>query len=258
MKQAISLLNLLEDIHIDELLKLIKRYGFEYVELPLTYVLDKNWEDINPEDLKVIEFRMKKHGLKVNSFQSITFGIDYDICDFDKTIKKNLFEHFESIAECGEYLGIEHVVYGAPKSRTGTNKQAYIEFFKYVAKIFKEHGIKFCLENNSSVFGNNFGYEAAYIDNFIKDSKIDNLYCHFDTGNEFIESATLPIYKSVTTMHVSNHDKYYNFMEENSAYEVYTKQCLAFADNVSSVTLENLNKNTDHELIINKFKRLFI
>lgn len=69
MIKAVSLLSLLEEEKLETVLNTIKRYGFEYIELPLTYVLDKKWQDISVKDIEDLKFVIQRVGLKVNSFQ---------------------------------------------------------------------------------------------------------------------------------------------------------------------------------------------
>ena len=209
MKKAISLINLLEEESLDTVLSTIKRYGFEYVELPLTYVLKKPCEDIRLE------------------------------------------QHFSQVAVYASMLGCSHVVYGSPGTRKGIDKDMYKMFFHALSIIFSKRGISFCLENNSKAFGSNFGYEAKEIYNFIDYSKIDNLYSHFDTGNEYIEGRIMPDSKYVKSIHISN-NKQYNFMKDIK-YVEFVNECLKHSDGVESITMENMLPHEDYELLINRF-----
>ena len=98
MITAVSLLGLLEEEKLETVLHTIKRYGFEYIELPLTYVLDKKWQDITVKDIEDLRFKIQRAGLKVNSFQSITFGIDFEICKLNKDDYIYLSKHFDQVA----------------------------------------------------------------------------------------------------------------------------------------------------------------
>ena len=251
MKKAISLINLLEEESLDTVLSTIKRYGFEYVELPLTYVLKKPWEDITVLDVENIRYQIKKHDLKVNSLQSISFGLDYDICKVRTVDHARLEQHFSQVAVYASMLGCSHVVYGSPGTRKGTDWAMYKIFFHALSIIFSKRGISFCLENNSKAFGSNFGYEAKEIYNFIDYSKIDNLYSHFDTGNEYIEGRIMPDSKYVKSIHISN-NKQYNFMKDIK-YVEFVNECLKHSDGVESITMENMLPHEDYELLINRF-----
>lgn len=253
---AVSLLGLLEEEKLDNVLHTVKRYGIEYVELPLTYMLKKKWQDISVRDIEDIRFQIHRVGLKVNSLQSITYGLDFDICNLGKDDYVYLSKHFDQVAVYAAMLGARHVVYGSPSTRTGDKMVEYTRFFDFVSSVFSKRGISFCLENNARVFNNNFGYEAEYIYKFIKEANIDNLYSHFDTGNEYIESASMPDGNYVKTMHISN-NKYASFME-NESYIKYISECLKNLDGIESITMENINMNEDYELLINKFKCIIL
>lgn len=252
MITAVSLLGLLEEETLDNVLYTVKRYGIDYVELPLTYILKKKWEEINVREIEDIRFQIHKAGLKVNSLQSITYGLDFDICKLNKDDYIYLSKHFDQVAVYAAMLGAKHVVYGSPSTRSGNNIIEYNRFFDFVSNVFSKRGISFCLENNARVFNNNFGYESEYIYKFIKEANIDNLYSHFDTGNEYIESGCMPNPDYVKSIHISN-NKYANFMN-NESYIRYINECLKNIDGVESITMENINMEEDYELLINRFK----
>ena len=249
---AVSLLGLLEEDKIENVLYTIKRYGIEYVELPLTYIYKKEWKDIKVQDIEDIRFKVNRAGLKVNSLQSITYGLDFNICKLTKDDYIYLSKHFDQVAVYASMLGAKHVVYGSPSTRTGDNINEYNRFFDFVSNIFSKRGISFCLENNARVFNNNFGYESEYIYKFIKEANIDNLYSHFDTGNEYVESGSLPNADYVKSIHISN-NKYANFMK-NEAYIKYINECLKNVEGIESITMENINMDEDYELLINRFR----
>jgi sugar phosphate isomerase/epimerase len=249
---AVSLLGLLEEESLDNVLHTVKRYGIEYVELPLTYILKKKWQDIEVKEVEDLRFKIHRSGLKVNSLQSITYGLDFDICKLNKDDYLYLSKHFDQVAVYASMLGAKHVVYGSPSTRTGDNTKEYTKFFDFVSSVFSKRGISFCLENNARVFNNNFGYESNFIYKFIKESNIDNIYSHFDTGNEYIESGSMPNADYVKSIHISN-NKYANFMK-NESYIKYINECLKNIDGIESITMENINMDEDYELLINRFK----
>jgi len=251
MKKAISLINLLETESLDTVLNTIKLYGFEYVELPLTYVLDKRWDQITVRDVEDLKYTIKSHGLRVNSLQSIAFGLDFNICEITIGDHAYLDQHFTQVAVYASMLEAAHVVYGSPSTRIGTDKFMYKMFFHALSTIFAKRGISLCLENNSKKFGCNFGYKIGQIYDFMDYCEIDNLYSHFDTGNEYIESKGMPNNKYVKSIHISNHAKY-NFMKDEKYLE-YINKCLDSSDGVESITMENMVSSEDCELVINKF-----
>lgn len=252
MITAVSLLGLLEEEKLEPVLHTIKRYGFEYVELPLTYVLDKKWQDVSVKDIEDLRFKIQRAGLKVNSFQSITFGIDFEICKLNKDDYIYLSKHFDQVAVYASMLGAKHVVYGSPSTRQGDDVTEYLRFFDFVSSIFSKRGISFCLENNARVYNNNFGYESDYINKFIEESNIDNLYAHFDTANEYIESGSMPNPNYVKSIHISNNN-YADFMK-NKTYLKYINKCIKDLNGIESITMENMNRHEDYELIINRFR----
>lgn len=252
MITAVSLLGLLEEENIDNVLHTVKRYGFEHVELPLTYILKKKWQDITVKDIEDTRFKIHRAGLKVNSLQSITYGLDFDICNLHKDDYIYLVKHFDQVAVYASMLGARHVVYGSPSTRIGNDIVEYNKFFDFISSIFAKRGISFCLENNARIFNNNFGYESEFIYKFIKESNIDNLYSHFDTGNEYIESGSMPNPDYVKSIHISN-NKYANFMK-NELYIKYINECLKNIEGIESITMENMNMEEDYELVINRFK----
>jgi len=249
---AASLLGLLEEDSLNYVLYTIKKYGIDYVELPLTYVFKKEWKDIRVKDIEDIRFQIHRAGLKVNSLQSITYGLDFDICTLTKDDYLYLSKHFDQVAVYAAMLGARHVIYGSPMTRTGDNMVEYNRFFDFISSVFSKRGISFCIENNARVFNNNFGYESEFINKFIKEANIDNLYAHFDTGNEYIESGSMPNPDYVKSIHISN-NKYANFMQ-NQAYVKYIGQCLKNIDGIESITMENMNLGEDYELLINRYK----
>ena len=254
MKKAISLINLLEEENLDNVLSTIKRYGFEYIELPLTYVLKKPWAEITVLDVENLRYQIKKHKLRINSLQSISFGIDYDICKIKTVDHARLEQHFSQVAVYASMLDCAHVVYGSPATRKGIDKDMYRMFFHALSIIFSKRKVSFCLENNSKAFGCNFGYEAQEVYNFIDYSKMDNLYSHFDTGNEYLEGRTMPDNKYVKSIHISN-NKQYNFMKDKQYIE-YVMKCLDHSLGIESITMENMLPQEDYELVINKFASL--
>jgi len=241
---SVSLLNSPPDA-----LCVLQRYGVTHVEIPLTYTIGKPWKNIQDEDLIILKDTLIKYNILPFSFQSVTFGLDFDICNLTKSERSDIMSHFTKIAHYGSLLGINHVVYGSPRTRVGTSDVKYVNFFQDIANILVDRGIKLCIENNAKVFGCNFGTNVFNLQRFLDFNTIDNVYINFDTVNQFIERQDVSYFPSVRTVHLSNYEDL--ILGYNDSYTKYVSQMVV--KDADSITLENLNNTIDFDLSTKKF-----
>ena len=90
--------------------------GISGVELAPLKVIG-SWDSITNKNVAEIKSNFTRLGLKISSFQAITFGVD-DLALFNDKLKiKNFINHMENVAKLLNMLDGDYAVFGSPGLR---------------------------------------------------------------------------------------------------------------------------------------------
>jgi len=186
-----------DNVEIQNILPILKKKGFDYLELVLTK--HKNWNELNEEEIINLKKKIEEFSLKPYSIQSLFFGITYQIDDPNKII-----HHFKKLIDYSEILDSKVLVFGSPSLRK--KSQGYESnlsiIFKEVDEYLTNKNIKVVIEPNTSLYGGEFFITISEIVNFIEKNNLVNIKTMIDTHNLILEGENPLI----------NLDKYYNYI----------------------------------------------
>lgn len=232
---------------------ILKTLGIFNIEIAPTLI--NTWDNINKHNFDFI----KNLGLKIVSFQSLTYGLKYNI--FNNEESKLLFLHLSKVIKLAEELKIPNLVFGSPKNRLQLNtnfeenKNIFINFFKKLSKLCKNTNIS--LEHNSEKYGCNFITKYCELDNIVKDINEASIKKMFDLGNAIMENTNLNNINlnNINHIHISKPDMKLFFEDDN---DKLIKLLLLKNNYTNIISLEMLNKeNKSIKCLVNSIK-LFI
>lgn len=160
---------------------LIDRVGIDYCELAPT-IFEPDWTKI---DISSIH----KRG-EVYSFQSVTFGMDFNIFLSPSVALTHLFR----VIDMAEESQVKVIVFGCPKNRyvfpeiEDVHLQA-VQFFRKLGDRCKTTTI--CVENNSTQYGCNFLTTPQEVASFVRLVNHPQIKMMIDIGNAVMEGAEI-------------------------------------------------------------------
>jgi sugar phosphate isomerase/epimerase len=168
---------------------LLKLYGIKNIQIAPTKLI-KNWDEINLMDLSIYE----QNNINVNSFQSITYTLKYNI--FNKEEQEPLYKHLINVIDCAIMNKVKFLVFGCPKNRriinnNENNEKIFILFFKKLSKYLENKDLIICIENNSKKYNCNFINTISECDNIVKKINSKNIKMMVDIGNVIMENDNL-------------------------------------------------------------------
>jgi len=95
-----------------------------------------------------------------------------------------------SLVEKAASKNTKVLIFGSPKNRIW-NGEEYMDLFRKIGDIVKEHDITFCIENNSKYYGCNWMTTFKDTYNFVKKLNHPNVKINLDIGNLFMENEIL-------------------------------------------------------------------
>jgi D-psicose/D-tagatose/L-ribulose 3-epimerase len=145
----------------DAVLTLCERLGVQGIEVAPT----KLWPDFRGASRAAAEARralLAARGFEVPALQALLFGRPDLLVFGEPAVQARLLQHLASVAELGQGLGAQALVFGSPKNRDRGDlsiEQANAEaasLFVRVGAACAERGVRLCLEPNPRVYGCNF------------------------------------------------------------------------------------------------------
>jgi sugar phosphate isomerase/epimerase len=160
---------------------LIDRVDIDYCELAPT-IFEPDWTKID-----VLSIRQRD---EVYSFQSITFGMDFNIFLSPSVALTHLFR----VIDMAEESQVKVIVFGCPKNRyvfpdiEDVQLQA-VQFFRKLGDRCKTTTI--CVENNSRQYGCNFLTTPQEVASFVRLVNHPQIKMMIDIGNAVMEGAEI-------------------------------------------------------------------
>lgn len=167
----------------DWCLEQLVKQGIKGVELAPLKVFD-SWESISTESVAKVCKKYSDLGLKISSFQAITFGASDLALLNDEAKVSNFLRHMEKVAWLLSELGGENAVFGSPGLRKDVNydENELINLFKAIDLIFAKYKVNFVWESVPSYYGCNLLNNISDTDSLFNRIELSNVGRHFDTG----------------------------------------------------------------------------
>lgn len=157
MKLAISNIAWQEQ-HDTEIYDMMKKYGYDGLEIAPTRIFPENPYDNLEEVKKWSNVLYKKYGFCVPSMQSIWFGRQEKI--FGSEEERNaLLEYTKKAIDFAEAAGCRNLVFGCPRNRflpDGVDADIAIPFFKELGEYAVSRGTVIGMEANPPIYNTNY------------------------------------------------------------------------------------------------------
>lgn len=181
MKLALS--NFAWDLGENEsMFETLSSIGIENIEGVLTKI--NNWDLLTEYELVEYKNSLNRHGIKMESIQSIFYGVDYSSLSDYKTI-----DHYKKLIEYCEILGVKIMVLGSPSLRksVGGWYDNITAIMKEVDRMLNNSRIQLSIEPNTKIYGGNYFHKIGEIVSFIAYNKFKNIKTMVDTHNVKLE-----------------------------------------------------------------------
>lgn len=181
MKLALS--NFAWDLDENEsIFNTLSSIGIENIEGVLTKI--NNWDSL--EESELIEYKelLNRHSFKIESIQSIFYGVSCDDLSDYKTI-----DHYIKLIECCKILGVKVMVLGSPSLRKNVNGwyDNLSNILKKVDNMLEGTGIELSIEPNTKSYGGEYFHTVSEIVDFIVSNDFKNIKTMVDTHNVKLE-----------------------------------------------------------------------
>jgi sugar phosphate isomerase/epimerase len=166
----------------ESIFKTLSSIGVENIEGVLTKI--NNWDSLGESELVKYKELLNRHGIKIESIQSIFYGVSCnDLSDY-KTI-----DHYKKLIECCKVLGVKVMVLGSPSLRKNVNcwYDNLSDILKKVDGMLNDTGIELSIEPNTKTYGGDYFYTVQEIVDFIIHNDFKNIKTMVDTHNVKLE-----------------------------------------------------------------------
>lgn len=179
----LSLSNFAWDSEENEtIFKTLTSIGIENIEGVLTKI--NNWDSLGESELIQYKESLNRHGIKIESIQSIFYGVSCsDLSDY-KTI-----DHYKKLIEYCKILGVKVMVLGSPSLRKNVNGwyDNLSDILRKVDGMLNGTGIQLSIEPNTKTYGGDYFYTVQEIVDFIVHNDFKNIKTMVDTHNVKLE-----------------------------------------------------------------------
>lgn len=164
---------------------ILKLYGIQKVQIAPTKLIG-NWDNLKMLDDKILK-NYTSNGMQIHAFQSIAYGLDFNI--FDESNEK-LLNHLKIIIDAAENNNVDILIFGCPNNRkifnnSINNEEIFINFFRCLGDYCTK--VKICIENVSSFYKCNYLNLISDCDAIVKKINHPKIKTMIDIGNALIE-----------------------------------------------------------------------
>uniref|UniRef100_A0A6C0BAN6 Xylose isomerase-like TIM barrel domain-containing protein n=1 Tax=viral metagenome TaxID=1070528 RepID=A0A6C0BAN6_9ZZZZ len=163
---------------------ILKLFGIKNVQIAPTTLIG-SWDNLDTLNFDIYS----KNNINVYSFQSITYGLLYNI--FDVTTQHLLLTHLKKVIDCGIQNNIKVFVFGCPKNRhilnDATNDNIFVDFFRVIGDYIGDNDLTICIENNSKQYGCNYLNTISEVGDIVTKINHRNVKMMVDIGNVMME-----------------------------------------------------------------------
>ncbi|WP_160063884.1 sugar phosphate isomerase/epimerase family protein [Psychromonas sp. L1A2] len=170
---------------LDQLVK----HNIKGVELAPLKVFD-SWDSVNEESIKAVRNKYERVGLKISSFQAITYAVNDLALLGDRVKVDNFLQHMDKVAFLLSELGGENAVFGSPGLRVNNeyNTQELSELFIRIDRVFSKYKVNFVLETVPNYYGCKLLNRIEQTEAFLSSLKLSNVSRHFDSGCQYLSN----------------------------------------------------------------------
>lgn len=166
----------------ESMFETLSSIGIENIEGVLTKI--NNWDLLTEYELVEYKNSLNRHGIKIESIQSIFYGVNCsDLSDY-KTI-----DHYKKLIEYCKILGVKVMVLGSPSLRKNVNGwyDNLSNILKKVDDMLNGTGIELSIEPNTKTYGGDYFYTVQEIVDYIVHNDFKNIKTMIDTHNVKLE-----------------------------------------------------------------------
>lgn len=167
--------------------QILKWNKISYCELAPT-LYEPDWDKITADSII-----KRMADIPIYSFQSITFGIPYNMF-----LEPNLtLAHLYKVVDLAKKTNIKRLVFGCPKTRRVPDDMESdlalalaVKFFRELCNYCDDCELIICIENNSSKYNCNFLTTPHQVAQFVRTVNHSNIKMMLDCGNAIMEGLT--------------------------------------------------------------------
>lgn len=183
MKLSIS--NIAWDASNDEkIYTMIKKYGFEGLEIAPTKIMGKNpYEKLEEAGIWKKEIQ-KKYNFKISSMQSIWFGRSENLFD-SKEEEVFLIDYTKKAIDFANIIECKNLVFGSPKNRNinnGKNSENQIRIFEILGEYAHKKNTVIGMEANPKIYNTNYINDTKSALELVKKVKSKGFLLNLDLG----------------------------------------------------------------------------
>lgn len=257
---AISLLTLENMQKIDDFLKILYHKNINYIEIPLTKILDNYHFDKNKLDNFLN--KIKKYSIQVSSIQSIFYKKE-NLNIFNESNHNEILDHLLNVFEISNYIGAKNIIFGSPINRKLNNlvkkdaENIAINLFKKISLLCIEKNLFFCIEPNAKIYGCDYINNINQAIEFVQKVNSPNILINADTGNMSLENDDLSKVSKFTKLIANFQISEKNLTSLQNGFIDHEKILNNFKIDKQKISLETLNLEFNKiEENINLFKKI--
>jgi len=192
MKLSIS--NIAWDTSNDiKIYDLIKKYGFEGLEIAPTKIMGKNPYEKLKEIKEWKEKIKKRYNLRISSMQSIWFGRTENL--FDSKEEENiLIDYTKKAIDFANVIECKNLVFGSPKNRNvnnGKNSENQIEIFETLGEYAYKKNTVIGMEANPKIYNTNYINDTKSALKLVKKINSKGFLLNLDLGTMILNNENL-------------------------------------------------------------------
>ena len=192
MKLSIS--NIAWDTSNDvKIYDLIKKYGFEGLEIAPTKIMGKNPYGKLKEIKEWKEKIKKRYNLRISSIQSIWFGRTENL--FDSKEEENiLIDYTKKAIDFANVIECKNLVFGSPKNRNvnnGKNSENQIEIFETLGEYAYKKNTVIGMEANPKIYNTNYINDTKSALKLVKKINSKGFLLNLDLGTMILNNENL-------------------------------------------------------------------
>lgn len=192
MKLSIS--NIAWDTSNDiKIYDLIKKYGFEGLEIAPTKIMGENPYEKLKEIKEWKEKIKKRYNLRISSMQSIWFGRTENL--FDSKEEENiLIDYTKKAIDFANVIECKNLVFGSPKNRNvnnGKNSENQIEIFETLGEYAYKKNTVIGMEANPKIYNTNYINDTKSALKLVKKINSKGFLLNLDLGTMILNNENL-------------------------------------------------------------------
>ena len=167
-----------------EILEMIKRHGYQGLEIAPTRVFHTEPYEKKIEAMEWSKLIKKEYGLEVSSMQSIWFGRKEKLFGTEDE-RALLLEYTKKAIDFAQVIGCKNLVFGCPKNRVKPEEEkeeTAISFFRVLGEYAVKKGTVIGIEANPSIYNTNYINDTVSAFSLIEQVNSKGIRLNLDLG----------------------------------------------------------------------------